>query len=362
VSVVAASPRFATATDIVRHAHEALTQPVWDYVSGGTESETTKRRNRDALDAWAFRPRVLRNVSELDCSTTLLGTELRIPILLAPVASLQTVHPHAAAASVRAAGRFGTVPIVSAVSEPGLEASAKADPGAKWFQLYIRGDWDATREVIGRARDAGYAALVVTVDAPVYSQRERPMRHGWLPPSKTNPQLRDEYQALLDWDVLATLRQDAGMPIVLKGIQTIEDAQIAADAGIDALYLSNHGGRQLDHARPVLRVLCEVVERRGSKLPLIVDGWIARGLDALKAIALGADAVAIGRMQAYALAAGGEAGVTRLLEILEVEIRTAMAMIGITRLAELSSSHVEFCGVPSGTDRPFPLLPPDIVP
>jgi isopentenyl diphosphate isomerase/L-lactate dehydrogenase-like FMN-dependent dehydrogenase len=352
---------FATATDIIAQAHRRLPAPLWDYVSGGTETETTKQRNRDSLDEWAFRPRVLRNVSAIDPSADLLGSRLRLPVLLAPIGSLQTITADGAAASVAAAHAFGTVPIISSVSEPALETSAAVSPGDKWFQVYVRGDADWLAKLLGRVRAAHYRALVVTVDAPVYSVRERQIRHGWLPPSKTNPANNEGFQALLDWDALAGFRALAGLPLVVKGIQTVEDAELAVAAGADALYLSNHGGRQLDHARGSMTVLAEVAGRLGRRLPIIVDGGISRGTDVLKAMALGASAVAIGRLQAYALAAGGAAAVLRLLEILEHEMTTAMAMLGVTALAQLDAAYLERLG-PPGRRGAFPLLPDGIAP
>jgi isopentenyl diphosphate isomerase/L-lactate dehydrogenase-like FMN-dependent dehydrogenase len=360
VTEPAAAELFATATDIIMRAHARLPPPVWDYVSGGTESETTKRRNREELDVWAFRPRVLRNVAQIDPSTSLLGTKLRIPVVLSPIGSLQTIVEDGAAASVKAAHVFGTLPIISSVSEPALETSAGVASCDKWFQLYVRGDSRWVADMLHRISTAGYKALVLTVDAPVYSLRERPMRHGWLPPSKKIANNNEDFQALLDWDCLAAFREQIDIPLILKGIQAVEDAEIALSLGIDALYLSNHGGRQLDHARGSMTVLAEIAGKIGGKVPLIVDGGMARGSDILKAISLGASAVGIGRLQAYALAAGGAPVVVRLLDILENEIRTAMAMLGVTSLAQLNNSYLERLGAPR-VAAPFPLLQDTIV-
>lgn len=350
---------FQTATDIIAKAHRTLAAPVWDYIAGAAESETTKRRNRDSIEEWAFRPRVLRNVSLVDVSTTLLGTALRIPVVLAPMGSLQTIAEGGALHVVKAAEEFGTLAVISSSTQPSLEETAGATAGDKWYQLYIRGDFDWIMETVGRISDAGYRALVLTVDAAWYSIRERQLQHNWVPPSLTGkPAL--EYQALLDWEMVERIRDRVRLPIVLKGIQTAEDAEMALRLGIEVLWLSNHGGRHPDHARGGMHILVEVIERLGSKLSIIVDGGFLRGTDVLKAVALGARAVAIGRLQAYALGAGGAAGLGRLLDILENEMRTGMAMIGATSLAQLDRSFLERLGPPAGGGNPFPLLPDGI--
>lgn len=346
---------FQTATDIIVRAHEKLEPAVWDYIAGGAESETTKRRNRDSIEEWAFRPRVLRNVSKVDVSAHLLGSTLRIPILLAPIGSLETITEGGALHTVRAAAEFGTLPVISSSTQPSIENTARATVGDKWFQLYIRGDFDWTVQTGSRIRDAGYRALVLTVDAPWYSIRERQLKHRWRPPSLTaQPAL--EYQALLDWDMVSRIRDHVQLPIVLKGIQTVEDAELALGMGIDVVWLSNHGGRHPDHARGGLHILVEVAERIGGKVPIVVDGGFLRGTDVIKAIALGAQAVAIGRLQAYALGAGGADALLRLLKILENEMRTGMAMIGATSFAQLGRSCLDRLGPPSGGSNPFPSL------
>lgn len=351
---------FRTANEIIAKAHETLQAPIWDYIAGASESETTKRRNRESIEEWAFRPRVLRNVSSVDVKTTLAGTPLRMPVVLAPVGSLQTIAPGGAMHMARAAEKFGSLAVISSSTQPSIEEVASAAGGDKWYQLYIRGDFDWIMETVKRIADAGYRALVLTVDAPWYSIRERQMQHGFVPPSLTgDPAL--EYQALLDWDMVARIRDRIALPVVLKGIQTAEDAEMAQKIGIDTLWLSNHGGRHPDHARGGMHILTEVIGRLGREHEVIVDGGFLRGTDVMKAIALGARAVAIGRMHAYALgASGGDGGIQRLLEILENEMRTGMAMIGVTTLGELDASYLERLGVPADGCNPFPLLPREI--
>jgi glycolate oxidase len=349
-----------TTTELIQLAHARLAAPNWDYVAGATESETAKRRNRAAIDAWAFVPRVLRNVSSIDISAKILGTSLRLPVLLAPVGSLQVVGEGGAASSVKAAADFGVLPVISSSSQPSIEDCAAAAGCDKWYQLYIRGDFDWVKAMVGRIREAGYRALVLTADAPVYSVRDRQLQHRWLPPSIAGGIPGERYQALLDWDTAARIKDEARLPLAIKGIQCAADAEIARKRGIDVIWITNHGGRQLDHARGTLDVLREVAPVVAGKAPIVVDGGFMRGSDFLKAIAFGATAVATGRMQAYALAAGGAAGIKRYLEILEGEMRTTLAMIGVTSLAGLDPSYLERVGPAGAAPRPFPLLPEHI--
>jgi len=350
---------FETTTEIVRRAHELLAPPIWDYIVGGSETETTIRRNREAIGALAFRPRVLRNVADLDTRTTLLGTKLRIPYILAPVGSLQAVTEAGAAASVRGALAFGTLSTVSSVSQPGLEAAAEAATGDKWFQLYIRGDFSWVGDVVERVRSVGYSALILTVDTAHYSRRERQIISRWLPPGRRTSG-EESYQAMLDWETAARIKAIAGIPVGIKGIQCAEDAEIALREGFDVIWVSNHGGRQLDHARGSIEILPEVASVVAGRVPIVVDGGFLRGTDVLKAIALGATAVATGRLHALALAAGGEAGLVRMLEILEIEIRTSMALLGVSSLAQLDASYVVATTPVSTPQVGFPFLLPEI--
>jgi isopentenyl diphosphate isomerase/L-lactate dehydrogenase-like FMN-dependent dehydrogenase len=356
---ISAADDCITTTELILKAHARSEAATWGYVSGGSESETAKRRNRAAIDAWAFVPRVLRNVSRIDLSAQILKTRLRMPVLLAPVGSLQVVGEGGAASSIGAADVFGVLPVISSSSQPPIEDCAKAAQCDKWYQLYIRGDWDWVKTMVGRIRTSSYRALVLTVDAPVYSVRDRQLHHRWLPPSKKAVH-DDDFQALMDWDFVARVKEFAGIPIALKGIQCAADAEIALKRGVDVIWVSNHGGRHLDHARPTLDVLREVAPVVGGRVPIVVDGGFMRGSDFIKAIAFGATAVAVGRMQAYALAAAGAAGIRRYLEIVEEEMQTSMAMIGVTSLAELNPGYLKRLGRAGTAPRPFPLLPEDI--
>ena len=345
---------FETTTEIIHTAKQKLEETVWDYITGGAETETSIRRNREAIEALAFRARILRDVSTIDTSATLLGTKLRIPYILAPVGGLQGVTEAGAAAQVSGACAFGTLPVVSSVSLPTLEESAAAGTGDKWFQLYIRGDIDWIREIVGRARDAGYGALVITVDTAIYGNRERQKLQRFVPQGRRNAGGED-FQAALDWDLLDQIRDLAGMPLVVKGIQAAEDAVLAIAHGVDVLWVSNHGGRQLDHAVGTLEVLPEVVAVANGRVPVVVDGGFMRGTDILKAMALGATAVATGRMHAWALGAGGEPVLKRMLEIVEYELHTSMGLLGITKLSQLDTSYIRQADASIGRGA-FPLL------
>jgi glycolate oxidase len=313
-----------------------------------------------ALDSIAFRPRVCRDVSKVDTSTAFLNISLRIPVMLAPVGSLESFHPGGGATAGRGASAFGVPIIVSSVTKPGLEEIAKATPGPKIFQLYVRGDDAWVDAVVARAIDAGYDAFCITVDTASYSRRERDIVARFVKPWRTAA-TGHEFQASFDWDNVRRFKAKHAIPLILKGIATAEDAAIAVACGVDVVYVSNHGGRQLDHGRGAMDVLPEVLEAVGGHARVVIDGGFARGTDVVKAIALGADAVAMGRMYCYGLAAEGDYGVHRVLEILEQEIAVAMALLGATSLRELDRSHLHF-GAPVVTQphvhSGFPLLFP----
>jgi glycolate oxidase len=315
---------------IIQEARRRLNQGAWDYLVGGSESETTLRRNRMAYDRVAFRPRVLVDVSEVNPSTTFLGQNLRIPAILAPLGSLQVFHPEGAAASTRAASEFGIMHCVSSSTEPALEATAAATTTPKIFQLYVRGDEHWTDQMLDRIRQAGFVGLAVTVDVGHYSRRERPMISGYVPPSRRGGVVPDRrWLASLTWDTMDRIKAQCGLPFMLKGIQGPEDAELAVQHGVEYIWVSNHGGRQLDHQLGTLDVLPEIVQATAGRALIIVDGGIQRGGDIIKALALGADVVALGRLQAWGLAAGGSEGIVRMLEILEDELICGMGLMGL---------------------------------
>jgi isopentenyl diphosphate isomerase/L-lactate dehydrogenase-like FMN-dependent dehydrogenase len=326
---------------IIDAARANLDDDVWDYIAGGSESETTARRNRVAIDSLALRPRVLRDVGSIDPSTTLLGRRLRIPVVLAPLGGLETFAADGALAAARAGERFGVLPVISAISEPGLLAVAAATSGPKVAQMYVRGDEAWAEQEMALLRDAGYVAIALTVDSAYYGRRERQLRSGWRPPTHQfggDPGI--VWQSRLTWDWLGRIRDRAGVPLIVKGIQTARDAELALERGVEVIYVSNHGGRQLDHAQAAIETLREVVDVAGGAAEIVVDGGFLRGTDVLKAIAIGASAVGLGRLQADALAAGGEAALLRLLELLEEEIANAMGLLGVARLDQLDPSFV----------------------
>ena len=345
---------FLTNTEIVRAAKAALEPTAWDYIVGGSETEMTLRRNREAIEGIAFRPRILRDVQTIDTSTKLLGTKLSIPYILAPVGSLQTITPAGSVGQVRGAIAAGTLPVISSVSEPTLEEAAAAVPGDKWFQLYVRGDIDWLADIIKRIRKSGYKALVITVDVAHYSNRERQQMHRWVPEGRREVGGKN-FQAALDWKVLDKIRSLAKMPVIVKGIQTHEDAKIALKRGLDGIWVSNHGGRQLDHARGSLDILPEVVDVVRGKIPVIVDGGFMRGTDVIKGIAMGADVVAGGKMHAWALGAGGQPALERMLELMRIEIETTMALLGVTSLKQLNGSYLAMADASIGAGA-FPLV------
>lgn len=346
--------------EFIPEARKKLNANTWGYLIGATETETTMRRNRLALDSIAFRPRVCRDVSEVNCTTTFLNMTLRIPVMLAPVGSLESFHTGGGATAGQAASTFGVPIIVSSVTKPGLEETAAATPGPKIFQLYVRGDDEWVDAVAGRAIDAGYDAFCITVDTAAYSRRERDIVARFVKPWRAAA-TGHAFQASFNWDSVRRFKQRHAIPLILKGIATAEDAATAAELGVDVVYVSNHGGRQLDHGRGAMDILPEVLEAVAGRARVVIDGGFARGTDVVKAVALGADAVAVGRLYCYGLAAEGEAGVYRVLEILEQEISVAMALLGVTALDQLNQSYLHL-GAPVVTaphvHSAFPLLFP----
>jgi glycolate oxidase len=349
---------FQNLHELVAKARANLNQNAWDYIVGGTETETTLQRNRMSLDEIAFRPRVLRDVSKVDASVKVMGRKLRLPVLLAPVGALETFDPEGGAAVVRGAASFGAAHMLSSVSEPGLENVAKAAPDAlRIYQLYVRGDEAFVEDRIERSIKNGYAAFALTVDTAHYSRRERDLAKRYVRANRRDVSGR-EYQMALDWRTVKRIKQRHNIPLVIKGIATPEDAAIAVDHGVEWIYVSNHGGRQLDHGRGAMHVLPEIVAAVGGRAKIMVDGSFCRGTDIVKAIASGADLVGLGRLQCWALAAGGEAGIVRMLELLEDEVQRCLGLLGANSFAELDKS---FLHAASPTTAPsvfsaFPLL------
>jgi glycolate oxidase len=358
VELGASNEQFQNLHEFVRRARANLNQNAWDYIVGGAETETTMRRNRLALDEIAFRPRVLRNVARVDGSVECFGRKLRLPVMLAPVGALEIFDPAAAAAVVRATGKFGAAHMLSSVSEPGLEKVADSAPDAlRLFQLYVRGDDTFVEDHVGRAIAKGYSAFCLTVDTAHYSRRERDIAKRYVRESRLRATGGD-YQKGLEWRTVKLIKDKFTIPLVIKGIATAEDALIALDHGVDWIYVSNHGGRQLDHGRGAMHVLPEIVDAVKGRAKIMVDGGFCRGSDVVKAIASGADIVGIGRLQCWALAAAGETGVLRMLELLEDEVIRTLGLLGVTSFAQLDKSYLHAATATNlpGVFSAYPLL------
>jgi len=331
--------KFQTLQEIVKAARQNLAPGPWDYLIGGAESETTLKRNRQALDSLAFRPRVLRDVSAIDATASLLGRRIRIPVMLAPIGSIESFDAGGGASSAKAAAEFGVPQMLSSVCNPGLEAVAAAADTFRIFQLYVRGDDAWVDDHVKRAMDHGYAAFCLTVDTAVYSRRERDLAKRFVKPWRTRAG-GFNFQSGLTWDHVKRFKDTHDIPLALKGIATAEDAALALDHGVEIVYVSNHGGRQLDHGRGSMEVLPEIVAAVGGKTTIIVDGGFMRGTDVVKAIAMGAQAVGVGRLECLGLAAGGVPGLVRALEILEEEVRVCLGLLGAPSLAALDRSYL----------------------
>lgn len=372
--------RVETAADLgdLRYlARRRTPRPVFDYVDGGAGDETTLRRNRQAWSRVEFRPSVLRDVSHVDPSTTLLGGPSALPLAFAPTGFTRMMHHEGERAVARVAERRGLPTTLSTMGTVSLEELAEAAPGARrWFQLYLWRDRDASKDFVARAAAAGYEALMLTVDTPVGGQRLRDVRNGLtVPPALTLRTLADfaahpvwwanlltteplRFASLSSWggtvaeladkvfDPAATLedvrwlREVWGGRLVVKGIQGADDARAVVDAGVDAVVVSNHGGRQLERAPVPLEVLPEVVAAVGDRAEVLVDGGVLSGADVVAAVALGARGVLVGRAYLYGLMAGGERGVERVAQIFDAGVRRTLQMLGVTSVAELGPDRV----------------------
>ena len=354
---VSMEEKFQTLHEIVKAARQNLAPGPWDYLIGGAESETTLKRNRQAIDSIALRPRVLRDVSKVDPGATFLGQRLRIPVMLAPVGSIESFDPAGGAAAAKASAEFGVPQMLSSVCNPGLEATAAAADNFRIFQLYVRGDDAWVDDHVKRAVDNGYAAFCLTVDTAVYSRRERDLAKRFVKPWRTRAG-GFNFQAALSWDHVKRFKDTHDVPLILKGIATEEDAALACDHGVEMIYVSNHGGRQLDHGAGTMTVLPEVVAAVAGRATIIVDGGFFRGTDVVKAIAMGADCVGLGRLECLGLAAAGTPGLIRALELLEDEIRVCLGLLGAPNLKALDRTFLRAAtpiGFPHVTSA-FPLL------
>ncbi|MBR0656295.1 alpha-hydroxy acid oxidase [Plastoroseomonas arctica] len=348
---------YLTLHEYVKKARQKLTPDIWDYLIGGTETETTLRRNRLGIETLALRPRVLRDVSALDASTSFAGRRIRLPVALAPVGSLESMSPGGTGTAALAAEAFGVPIIASSVTPAPILAEVAKTKGPKVFQLYVRGDEAWQEEQIKRAEDAGYDMFCFTVDTAIYSRRERDIAKRFVK-SWRAAAVGMQYQAALNWKHVEHYKAHHKLPLVLKGIGTSEDASMAVEHGVDVLYVSNHGGRQLDHGRGSIEVLPEVVQAAAGRAKVWVDGGFSRGTDVIKAIALGADLVGLGRLYCYGLAAEGQAGVEGVLSLLENEMHSALGLLGAPNLAALGPQSLHSAGATTmpHVHSAFPLL------
>ena len=349
--------RFQTLHEIAKAARQSLAPGPWDYLIGGAETETTLKRNRQALDSIAFRPRVLRNVAKIDCRWSLLGRAVRIPVMLAPIGSIESFTEGGGATAAKASAEFGVPQMLSSVCNPGLEAVAAAADNFRIFQLYVRGDDAWVDDHVERAVAHGYAAFCLTVDTAMYSRRERDLAKRFVKPWRARA-TGHEFQAGLSWDQVKRFKDRHTIPLILKGIATAEDADLACEHGVDMIYVSNHGGRQLDHGRGTMEILPEIVAAVGGRAAVMVDGSCLRGTDVVKAMALGAQAVGIGRLACMGLAAAGQAGLVRTLELLEDEIRICLGLLGVNNYSMLNASYLHAAQPvgPAHVTSAFPLL------
>jgi isopentenyl diphosphate isomerase/L-lactate dehydrogenase-like FMN-dependent dehydrogenase len=343
--------------DYERLAEERLEPGAFGYFAGGAGDEQTLRENLDAYQRWHLRPRVLTGLEKATAATTVLGSDASMPVLVAPVAFQRMAHPDGELATARAAEQAGTIMILStlATSTPADVAGAAPSLG-RWFQLYCFRDHGLTRALIDQAVDAGFGALVLTVDAPRLGRRESDLRTGFaIPADVTVPSFAtaaggmatgtpaDMFSLMdptIDWRDLERLASESQLPVLVKGVMTAEDATLACEHGAGGIVVSNHGGRQLDGVCGTLDALPEVVEAVEGRVQVLVDGGIRRGVDVLKAIALGAQAVLAGRAVIWGLAVDGERGVLRVLELLREEIELALLLLGCGSPDEVTRAHL----------------------
>jgi isopentenyl diphosphate isomerase/L-lactate dehydrogenase-like FMN-dependent dehydrogenase len=344
--------------DYERLAEERLGPGAWSYFAGGADDERTLRWNLEAYGRWRLRPRILCDVTDVNASTTVLGTEVALPVLVAPVAFQRMAHPDGEAGTARAAAAAGTVMCLSTIATASPADVAAAAPGApRWFQLYVFKDWGLTSALVQQAVDAGYSALVLTADTPYLGRREGPLRTGFAIPDDVRIPAVDAarggglqpfslhehfdlFSPAVSWRDVERLTDLSGLPVVVKGVLTAEDARLACEHGAAAIGVSNHGGRQLDGVPGTLDALPEVVEAVDGRVEVYLDGGIRRGTDVAKALALGARATLAGRAVLWGLAVGGEEGARHVLELLRDEIRLALSLLGCTSPEEIRPGHV----------------------
>lgn len=335
-------------------AKERMEPADFDFVSGGAWDEVTLSDNRAAFTRYRLRPRVLNGIDSVDTGTSILGTPVSMPVGFAPVGFQGLAHSDAEVATATVAAKEGALFVLAAMSSRSLEEVAESPPGPRWFQLYVHKDRGISKDLLHRAAESGYKAVVLTVDAPVAAFRERELRSGFkLPMSGFGnfshvdaggksliSLITSLHDASLTWEDISWIRSVSGLPVVVKGILCAEDAQLAVEHGVSAVIVSNHGGRQLDHTDASIDALEEVVQTVAGDIEVYVDGGVRRGTDVVTALALGADAAFIGRPYLYALAVAGEQGVRKCIELLRTELITALFLLGVGRIEDIARQHV----------------------
>ena len=377
---MSALTRARNIADLRLLARARLPRMVFDYIDGAAEDEITLARNTDRLRAHTLHWSVLKDISRIDTTRTIMDAESALPFFITPTAASRLFHYKGEGAVARAAARAGIIYSMSTIGSTKVEDIMQATPGPKWFQVYVWKDRGLVREGLARAKAAGFSALALTVDVPVAGNRERDpknqftipptitprtaldvlSRPGWLYRLATSPQITPanfdgvadshpggimgfmdaQFDRTVTWKDAAWLVEQWDGPVAIKGVMTAADARECLTIGAKGVWVSNHGGRQLDRAAATIDALPAIVDAVGGRASVIFDGGVRRGTDILTALALGAEGVAIGRAYLYGLAAGGEAGVARAIDILATELRRDMALLGVTRLSELSPAHV----------------------
>lgn len=344
-----ASADVVSVSDFEALAKRRLSEMTLALINGGAADELTVAWNRTAFDQIRLRPRVLVDVSRLDCQISLLGLTLPHPILLAPAAYHRMVHPEGEIATAQGASESGSLFVVSSASNTRIHPIARASQSPLWFQMYVQSDRGFVTDVIQEVEDAGCRALVVTVDAPVVGPRYRQIRSGFkLPPGLELPYMEDVNRGRdslmrggntrMTWKEIEWVKSVTKLPVILKGILDPADARLAVDAGVAGIIVSNHGGRMLDTAPATISVLEQVTQAVGEQLPVLMDGGIRRGTDIVKALALGARAVLIGRPYLHGLAVAGAAGVAQVVGMLKDELEQAMALTGRPSIRQIDRS------------------------
>ena len=351
-----ASPLPVNLFDYEPAARERLSSMAYDYIAGGAGDEITLRRNRERFDQLLLHPRVLADVSKVDTRVELFGQHFDFPVLLAPCAYHKLAHPEGEVAAARGAAASGAALVVSAFATTSIEEIANSASARLWFQLYVHPDRGFTRELIERAEAAGCRALLVTVDTPILGTRDREKRNLFhLPPGMERENLKSlgvsatradhfkEYAILdpaINWETIAWIQSFSKTPVILKGILSPEDARIAVKQNVAGVLVSNHGGRNLDTVPATIEALPAVIDAVQDRIPVLLDGGVRRGTDVVKALALGAKAVLIGRPYLWGLAAGGAEGVERVVGILRAELEAVMKLCGVTSIAAINSKLI----------------------